>query len=1195
MDAIAPGRVRKRIVTPVLGALLIFLTALSVLGYSATPAWAQTSAKFGAGYVELIEDNMSTLCPDSSGSSGSDDDDDDEADEGTADSGLPEDECGLGNEKFDEAVEKCATEDKNKDADDLDKDKFLECMAKEGFGEEEEEETTPEETGVPDQSLGRLSASLTAFYVNSLAPSPDGGQIDEDEEASSETEVDPTKETGLEAWRSIMTQPGMAGGFVGAPDRNKSESSNWLFSAADANNVSRANYAAFGTHLSRSDGPAENNRPDAGVEGYLLYGAMLNGLGFDSAGDSDELFSAMAGGASGLIMMFAYFGAGSVDAIFDAVVGVLQWTNPFRFMVDAITAETNPEFTTGMRDGPEPPNGALDGIKEFFTDIYGIMVDIGWMVTIPLFLATTFAGMLLLRRFETGDKVKQLIIRIAFLVVGVPLLGVSYTAGLTAMQGASGEAASSHATKVVLSTYVDFEGWLGTSRLAPPTSAMSGGGGDPSALGEFWWNVENQAPNGPTAASARMLALNINADTREAWKMYASNDLQRAGDQHWGESMVQEGSADGGSGGTSPETFTTTVDMLNRFVRKETVSAGNFETSIKAGLSGLLEAHPELEPTMYKWTQDYTSPESLASMTASDVADMRNPLIQIQDGASFNAVPSRGQGVVHFTPGTSARDGCTNDRVVPVGWTPEGDADPRANCNMSPVAAYNYLNTEFGSSGMKMYSGSMNPSEWSRNAHASVSSVGAGPAKFMYWFSAVTMLVSFTIIGIAYAISMMISSLKRTVQLIGSVPFATMGFMGAIAKVVIYTAALFLELFGTIFIYKVVQELIVAIPSIFERPLAEAFAGNGSMSADQVAGAAGAAIGAASLAGEGNLGTLVLIITAVSSLGLILFTAMALKIRRSLLDGLDEAVTQLVNKFMGTQSSAGMAPGQPGAMRQGIARGAGMAVPAMVMSGGLGGGGGEASAELAGAEGGSGGDGSGPDGGGGGNPGAPGAGDGSMRVGENGGLTDAAGNPVVGGGGTQMTAMDMVPVDAYGNLAGGDGGAIIGEDGSPLAAGDVAGFDGQGRLIDDSGEVMRDANGNELMSNPASAAAGKLAGDKAVAAQALSRGLSGPGEGTRMLGSMGSTMAADKAQVQQVTPSTTVSAGGERVPGEVSGLDRAKQMGVIAAGQAAVSRFVGGRQQRSSELTKAPTSRPGGGGGGGGSAPAAPIPRPPRK
>lgn len=61
---------------------------------------------------------------------------------------------------------------------------------------------------------------------------------------------------------------------------------------------------------------------------------------------------------------------------------------------------------------------------------------------------------------------------------------------------------------------------------------------------------------------------------------------------------------------------------------------------------------------------------------------------------------------------------------------------------------------------------------------------------------------------------------------------------------------------------------------------------------------------------------------------------MALKIRRSLLDGVDQAVTRLVNKFMDTQASGGMDPGQPGALRQGVARGGGMAATSMLMGGG---------------------------------------------------------------------------------------------------------------------------------------------------------------------------------------------------------------------------------------------------------------------
>lgn len=1100
--------VGRRSLAAVVAGLLILLAAAAVIAASAGAAGAipaDASAKYGRGYTELTEKNIDKLCPDAT----TDSETEDPESTDTADPGLDEpivgSDCSIDDEKLWEAVETCMDSDKKSEPDPakLDEADFLDCMAGKGFGEEDpasedDEEAPSDEEAVANLSLARLSSSLTSFYVNALSPLGSNESEENTPEAEAEGADATETKAGLEAWGPILGKPGSAGSFVGSPDRSKQESTDWLFSAADAANVSSVNYSAFnrdtrnsGENLTAVPQAESAGSVDTGVEGYLLYGAMLSGMGFDTVMAADG--GAAAGrGLSGLLMMGGYAGAGFVDVAFDSVLSVLQWTNPFRFMVDAVSDNTNETFTAGMEGNAEEPPGAFDGLREFFGTVYDAMVKLGWMVTIPMFLAMTVAGMLLLRKFDTGNKMKALIIRIAFLVVGLPLLGTSYTAGLEAMHGASGDAANAQATKVVLSTYVDFEAWVNGPRLQPPTGEKSNG--------EFWWNEDDDAPNGATAAVARKLALNINSGNRPVWSSFSDTTISKGtadgNDTTWASSVSGENASGQQTGNSASEensdskVFTSTMELLNKYRNGDTVSAGGFESSVKAGLIKEMEKYKgspmeqETRETIASWFQDLASPESLSAMTGAEVKELKNPLIDVADGASFTATrdPSTEYSIMTFGMGQSS-ESCLNSTVVNHRWDGKADTDARTACNMSPLAMYNYLNTSFGPTSMNVYTPGQTTSSWAREAHASVTAIGTGPAQFMYWFSAMTMLFSFVIIGLAYAMMMMISSFKRGIQLIGAVPFATLGFVAGIAKCVIYTAAMFLEILGTIFIYKVVQELIVVVPTILERPLADRLA-DGVLEGTRVAAATGTA-GVLSLAGENNLHTVVLIITAISSAGLIMFTMMALKIRRSLLDGVDQAVTRLVNKFMDTQASGGMDPGQPGALRQGISRGVGMAGTSMLVGGGLGGDGGDIGGDS---------DGTGRDGGGAGNPGVPGAGDGSMSVSKDGTLLDNAGNPVTAdgsAGGQPLTAADMMPVDAAtGNVHDGTGAPILGEDGSPLASEDVAGFDGQGRMLGDNGEVLTDANGNELTSQPAAAAASRLAGDRQVAAGVLSRGLS---------------------------------------------------------------------------------------------------------
>lgn len=1193
-----------RAVCALVAALLGVMTLVGV--FTAGTASAQPSEppdagmQYGRGYVEIVTENIDELCR--GGAAGGSGGTDDTADPGLDGPVVGGAGCDLSDPALWDAVEVCIDEDmKAEPASRIDKAEFLECMATKGFGEEEKEETSDparDEQAIANLSLARLSASLTSFYVNSLSPLDIGNTASSDDEDSTQTEK------VLNSWSRVLNSPGSAGSFVGSPDRSKQESTDWLFSASDAANVSSVNYSAFNRDTTGDatgndgqgwlsnliNGSEPSSGPvDGGVEGYLLYGAMLSGMGFDTMLAADGADTA-GRSLSGLVMMAGYAGAGFVDAAFDSVVSVLQWINPFRFMVDAITENTDQTFTAGMEGSAEEPPGAFDGLREFFGTVYSAMVDLGWMVTIPLFIAMTFAGMLLLRKFDTGSKMKALLIRIAFLVIGLPLLGTSYTAGLDAMKGASGDAASAHATKVVLSTYVDFEAWVNGPRLQPPSTGQSNG--------EFWWNEDTAAPNGPTAAVARKLALNINASNRPVWSNFADTNIDKStidgNDMGWASSVSAPDQIEAGV--NDAESFTATMELLNKFRSGTTVNAGAFESSIKAGLIQEMERFHDTEQeqearaTIASWFQELSSPEALAAMSKGDVDALTNPLIEVMPTASFTAGrdPSPDYSVMTFGRGESVGE-CLNTTVVKPGWNgTEGD-DPRTSCNMSPLAMFNYLNTSFGPTSMDVYTPGQTTNSWAREAHASVSAIGTGPAAFMYWFSAITMLASFTIIGLAYAMMMLISSIKRGIQLIAAVPFATLGFVAGIAKCVIYTAAMFLEILGTIFIYKVVQELIVVVPTILERPLAERLS-DGLSESTQVAAAAGAA-GLVSLAGENNLHTIVLIITAVSSAGLIMFTMMALKIRRSLLDGMDQAVTRLVNKFMDTQASGGMDPGQPGALRQGVARGAGMAATSALIGGGVAEAGGDSGGDIGGGS-----DGSGPDGGGSGTPGVPGAGDGSMKVGDNGELLDKAGNPVVGPDGQPLTAAEMMPVDAAtGNVHDGTGAPIVGEDGSPLNVDDVAGFDGQGRMLGEDGTVLTDANGQELTSQPAAATASRLAGDRAVASGVLARGLSDfPGHGAGLAPTAGQAVSQTPQTTVPVTesaPTDTRTIGGPLRSDAIANGGDSSILGhaaALTASSMVTQRLAGPPRRKPPEAMGASGKNPGSSGrngGGGGSGP----------
>ncbi|MEU4090601.1 hypothetical protein [Streptomyces aureus] len=232
-----------------------------------------------------------------------------------------------------------------------------------------------------------------------------------------------------------------------------------------------------------------------------------------------------------------------------------------------------------------------------------------------------------------------------------------------------------------------------------------------------------------------------------------------------------------------------------------------------------------------------------------------------------------------------------------------------SSCNLSPLAAYNYLNTGFSPSSLNMYSSNNATSWFTRENHMAVSQVGTGPAKFMYWSNAATVLVSIVLLGFWYAVGMLVGSVRRIFGLVAAVPFATLGAMAAIAKVIVYSMALILEVLVTLCIYQFVSEFLISVPDLMAGPVSS-FMSPGGLWGSAVLG-----------------GIFVVILTLISSLLIMGMTFALLRVRKTALQAMDEVVTKLVDKFLETSTAPKPDRGGPmPALAAGAGAGAGMAL-----------------------------------------------------------------------------------------------------------------------------------------------------------------------------------------------------------------------------------------------------------------------------
>lgn len=1159
--------------------------------------------------------------------------------------------------------------------------------------EEEEEEPQPENPVKEEYTLYRLSSALTTLYGNYWvdfegnkakdeskdkdkdkdSEDSEGGSDSEDSEDSGASADDKSDEEltemvdFAEMWSPVLRTPANAGAFLGYEDKNFNDDTAQAFNGSNASNDRVYTHELARSLSSVPVGESHDIGANNGVRDYLYFGSALNGLGLDSpagAGGNQAADGTAQRFMLGNAMLLAFMGSGLIDVVFATVVRALQIINPFNLLFDAVRGAddyfggTKSMFTAGV-DGVGD-DSVFSGIRDFFATVYQGTLTIGWMVTVPITIGIVAMGMLLFRRYERGKNLKHLFIRITYLTLGIPLLGVTYTSALNSMEGASGRSGTVHAQGVVLSTYVDFEKWAMDYRLAIPNDVPS------KAVS---WFEGNGQPMSESQVKVRKTALAINQMINDNWQSGKGQSFDNeSGDYTYMTDNMDYGAVPGEgklSKGTSMNTsddagFGNTINLLNRYKDNAGVSGATLDNSVTSYLAaedrkqknkeeGTEDTNKNSNPgdgnsnavaSPIEWISEWNTAEKINSQgqksageddeSAGDTlktvqfneTSTPNPLMYVRSGlhasgegnyaGEHDEDVTNSDGANHAVSFFSTTNNkCTarditgqNGSIIGEGSSLDPNGSP-ADCNMSLLSLYNYLNTRFDDKEGTIDGSGMSSSVNSRAMHSSVSAVGSGAMKLIYWFSSMTLLVSFIVIGFGYALALLFNSIKRAISLISAVPFAAMGFMGGIAKVIVYAIALFLELLGTLFIYRLVQEFLMVIPSLIEAPMSEFLdGGNGDLAAWGIAETV------AGFAAKNQM-AIGILVTLIASAGVLIFTILAMKLRSTLIGAIDEAVTRFINKLMDTNVSGGTEAGKQSQAKSMLARGAGMAVGHRMMTGGSddsadgadgdggtglagdddptgGGGGGMRNAAMAGAAGLSNLSGSvddagdaegiyGADGGDGAvnatdesgfyNPdGSEGlAADGDYSV-QNGLLTDSDGQIVSDQEGNPVTPGDIANHDAAGNLYGDDGQLATDKNGVPMTLADVGGVDENGNLLDHNGNQLTDGDGNTISANSMATQGGvqlptDANGDLMDAQGATVRGEDGNAIPISSIGGFDAEGNALDTQGNQI-----MDAKGEPVTAESMGLSAAEQSAVAGSGSGAES-FGGADSTRADGLS----------------------------
>ncbi|MDH2390107.1 hypothetical protein QCN29_15160 [Streptomyces sp. HNM0663] len=694
-------------------------------------------------------------------------------------------------------------------------------------------------------SLYQLASNASSYFSEKNSPSNDKGMH--------------------ENWKPVVGSPASGGSMLGYadPDFSLGNIVGWFFAEVSGSSQT----VTYETLAAKDD---KGNAKYSGMLDYAHFGAANADLGLDtmSSGIGGQIVSVIGGS----VIWVLYALALAVGTLFYVVLQFLKLINPFLWFYQAVRA-VNPTFADGMTGG-DTGGGALSGLQHWISGWYGLLVDISWQVLVPIFIGFLLIGLVMFKKMDRGSAIKKLIVRVVFIGVGLPLIGSMYTSVLDKFDDS---VLGQHAgpTRVVLSTYVDFEAWMINDRLGIPDQATVS------------WNGDQASSD--AMMSVRTSALAINKQSHGA----TFNGIGIGTKANDAESAWKDGTVSAGTGASDDfKAVFSTFGVIGKYIASNEIAASDFESGIKSSITQLDESSED-KKSWFVDKDSYGDVEEFGEEEGPKPVD--HPVIST-DGTGLTSSRPGKDSTIFTTTGTKSNCGFT------VGKTP-------SSCNLSPLAAYNYLNTGFSPSSLNMYSSNNATSGFTRENHMAVSQVGTGPAKFMYWSNAATVLGSIVLLGFWYAIGMLAGSVKRIFGLVAAVPFATLGAMQAIAKVIVYSIALILEVLVTLFIYQFVSEFLISVPDIMAGPVSSFMSPGGLWGS--------AAFG----------GIIVVILTLISSLLIVGVTFALLRVRKTVLQAMDEVVTKLVDKFLETNTApkpdkGGLMP----ALAAGVGAGAGMAM-----------------------------------------------------------------------------------------------------------------------------------------------------------------------------------------------------------------------------------------------------------------------------
>ena len=616
---------------------------------------------------------------------------------------------------------------------------------------------------------------------------------------------------------------GNAGAYVGYWDEGLGEKGKGFLSQTSTKGTTASTYSVWKEVDREAAGGSENY-----VYKYVRFGRLLADMGLD-----ETVTPGSGGHVGGYVTGATFLAADVAPQIFGWSLKILRFLNPFRFLSDTSAVTIDPMDPADMADPTNPdlpptdnlnahmvdPNdvpasgftnvndSVLNPIRSYVSKIYKVIYnDISIFVVVPLLFAIVAFQIFMLRKSAGGQFVK-LFVRIAFIVIGIPVCAMLYGATLSKVADITLE--NSYDSRMVLATYVDFQGWSEENLKIPTDGSPTDGSLAFISVGKGNQGVASDGggASNSTLYKLRTTALSVNLRNDPLVTSYTTDSLS-------GNIWTRHGTGtnwNDADDANADDMHSMAWDLISRYIKNDTLDIATATPNWKllgadTGFNGGSTASPA----------DTANVNTLVSQTSSESAWMKrapsdNQKIWKKSGSQFDA------------------DG----NVVYAGWIPKswnifanGDMDATlystdsiryTSGKLSTMSMYNYLSTSFDESSLVVYSAKNSQSDFVKKEHVAVTSIGTGILGTLFTLNMWVCLGVTGLIGIAFALMIVIRNLSNGVKLIISIPTAMMGVLKSIAQIVTYVVMMILELVAGAFLFVLLSEILVVFATVIEQ------------------------------------------------------------------------------------------------------------------------------------------------------------------------------------------------------------------------------------------------------------------------------------------------------------------------------------------------------------------------------------------